>query len=129
MSTLLEPVLSSDAPNPIGPYSQAIKANGMLFCSGQIALDPVTGALKNANIEIETTQVVKNLIAVLSAAGLSFANVVKTTIFLTDFSDFAKVNATYESLIGTARPARSTVEVSRLPKEAHIEIECIAAFG
>ncbi len=127
--SLLEPVLSSSAPNPIGPYSQAVKANGFLFCSGQIALDPVSGNLKNANIQEETTQVIENLTAVLNAAGLSFANVVKTTIFLTDFSDFAKVNQVYESLIGSARPARSTVEVSRLPKEAHIEIECIAALG
>ena len=123
---MLEAVLTTQAPQPIGPYSQAIRSGDMLFCSGQVALDPATGAMKNESIEAEVTQVMQNLSAVLSAAGLAFTNVVKTTIFLTDLNDFAAVNALYESLLAGARPARSTVEVSKLPKGARVEIECIA---
>ena len=129
MKPLLQPVLSADAPAPIGPYSQAVRTQGLLFCSGQIALDPYTGEMKNGSIEEETMQVLKNMRAVLSEAGLSFANVAKTTIFLTDMNDFAVVNRVYGEQLGSARPARSTIQVSALPKGARVEIECIAVTG
>ena len=129
MKPLLQPVLSADAPPPIGPYSQAVRTNGLLFCSGQIALDPSTGEMKNGSIEEETMQVLKNMRAVLTEAGLSFANVAKTTIFLVDMNDFAVVNRIYAEQLGSARPARSTVQVSALPKGARVEIECIAVTG
>jgi 2-iminobutanoate/2-iminopropanoate deaminase len=129
METLLEIVLSPNAPQPIGPYSQAIRAGDLVFCSGQIALDPATGEMKNGSVEEETKQVLKNLRHVLTTAEVSFANVVKTTIFLTDMQDFATVNRIYEEMIGTARPARSTIQVAALPKGAKVEIECIAVLG
>jgi 2-iminobutanoate/2-iminopropanoate deaminase len=119
-------VLTTDAPAPIGPYSQAIKSGNMLFCSGQIPLDPTTGEMKNGSIEEETRQVLTNLSSVVSAGGASLSDVVKTTIFLTDLGNFAKVNAIYDEFFGTSKPARSTVQVSALPKGANIEIECIA---
>ncbi len=128
MECLLEVVLSAQAPQPIGPYSQAIRTRGLLFCSGQIALDPKTGEMTNATIEEETKQVLKNMHAVLSTAGGTFANIAKTTIFLTSMGDFAAVNKVYEEMLGTARPARSTVEVSALPKGARVEIECVACL-
>ena len=126
MKPLLQPVMSADAPAPIGPYSQAVRTNGLLFCSGQIALDPTTGEMRNGSIEEETLQVMKNMRAVLSEAGLSFANVAKTTIFLVDMNDFTIVNRIYGEQLGSARPARSTIQVSALPKGARVEIECIA---
>ena len=126
MDAHLEAVNSPSAPQPIGPYSQAIKSGDYLFCSGQIALDPETGTMKNDSIESETKQVLQNLAAVLSASGASFSHLVKTTIFLTDLQDFGKVNQIYETMIGGARPARSTVQVAALPKGAKVEIECIA---
>lgn len=126
---LLEPILSTSAPQPIGPYSQAVRVGPMLFCSGQIALDPETNQMKNSTVEEETKQVITNMRAVLEAAGATWANVAKTTIFLTDLADFATVNKLYETGIGTARPARSTVQVSALPKAARVEIECIAYIG
>jgi 2-iminobutanoate/2-iminopropanoate deaminase len=129
MKPLLQPVLSNEAPAPIGPYSQAVRTNGLLFCSGQIALDPYTGEMKNATIEEETLQVLKNMRAVLTEAGLSFANVAKSTIFLTDMNDFAIVNRVYGEQLGSARPARSTIQVAALPKGARVEIECIAVTG
>ncbi len=128
MVSLLEVVLSSEAPKPIGPYSQAVRSHGFLFCSGQIALDPMTGEMVQTSIEEETKQVMKNLRHVLAEVGATFANVVKTTIFLTNMADFADVNRIYEVGLGTARPARSTVEVSALPKGARVEIECIASL-
>lgn len=128
MQSLLEPVLSADAPAPIGPYSQAVRTRDFLFCSGQIALDPVTGEMKNATIEDETRQIMHNLRSVLVASGATFANVAKTTIFLTNMADFAVVNKIYEELLGTSRPARSTIQVAALPKNARVEIECIAAL-
>ena len=115
-----------DAPEPIGPYSQAIKHGSLLFCSGQIPLDPKTGEMKNDSIEIETRQVIMNIQAVLKAAHADFEHVVKTTIFLTNLGDFAKVNSIYEEYFGSSKPARSTIEVKALPKGANIEIECIA---
>jgi 2-iminobutanoate/2-iminopropanoate deaminase len=128
MQSLLEPVLSQDAPAPIGPYSQAIRTRDFLFCSGQIALDPATGEMKSATIEEETRQVMKNVHAVLTASDATFANIAKTTIFLTNMADFAAVNKIYEEMLGTSRPARSTVQVAALPKNARVEIECIAAL-
>ncbi len=128
MISLLEIILSKKAPKPIGPYSQAVRSHGFLFCSGQIALDPKTGEMVQASIEEETKQIMKNLHAVLDASGATFANVVKTTIFLTNMADFAEVNRVYEVGLGTARPARSTVQVAALPKGARVEIECIASL-
>jgi 2-iminobutanoate/2-iminopropanoate deaminase len=122
MTTILTP----NAPQPIGPYSQAIREGDFLFCSGQIALDPISGAMKNASIEEETKQVLANVSELLKAGGASFSSLIKTTIFLTDMNDFAKVNEVYAQALGDAKPARSTVAVSALPKGARIEIECIA---
>jgi 2-iminobutanoate/2-iminopropanoate deaminase len=128
MVSLLEISLSKKAPQPIGPYSQAVRSHGFLFCSGQIALDPKTGEMEQTTIEAETKQVMKNLHAVLAASGATFANVVKTTIFLTNMADFAEVNRAYEVELGTSRPARSTVQVAALPKGARVEIECVASL-
>ena len=115
------------APAAIGPYSQAIGAGGFVFASGQIALDPRSGALVEGDVETQARQVLANLAAVLAAAGLTFADVVKTTIFLVDMNDFAAVNAVYgESFAGETPPARSTVAVRALPRGAAIEIDAIA---
>jgi 2-iminobutanoate/2-iminopropanoate deaminase len=119
-------VHSASAPDPIGPYSQAIQAGNMLFVSGQIAIRQQSGQMITAGIEEETEQVMQNIGAVLQAAGMNFSNVVKCTIFLQDIADFPKVNAVYGKYFPTAPPARETVEVSRLPKEANVEISCIA---
>lgn len=120
-------VISSDrAPRAIGPYSQAIRGGGLLFCSGQIPLDPVTGNLRGASIAEQTEQVMANIEAVLAAAGAGFADVVKSTVYLTDLSDFAAVNEIYERRFPTAPPARSTIEVKGLPRGANVEIEVIA---
>jgi 2-iminobutanoate/2-iminopropanoate deaminase len=126
--SLLEVILSNEAPKPIGPYSQAVRSHGFLFCSGQIALDPQSGEMIQTSIQDETKQVMKNLRHVLAEVGATFANVVKTTIFLTNMADFAEVNRVYEVGLGTARPARSTVQVAALPKGARVEIECIASL-
>jgi 2-iminobutanoate/2-iminopropanoate deaminase len=119
-------VYSGSAPEPIGPYSQAIQAGNMLFISGQIAIEKATGKLITDNIEDETAQVMKNLGDILNAAGFEFRHVVKSTIFLKDFNDFAKVNEVYGRCFPQDPPARETVEVSRLPKDMNIEISCIA---
>jgi 2-iminobutanoate/2-iminopropanoate deaminase len=119
-------ILTPNAPQPIGPYSQAIREENLIFCSGQIALDPKTGVMKNSSIEEETHQVLANLSEVLKAGGSDIFSIIKTTIFLTDMNDFAKVNELYAAALNDAKPARSTVAVSALPKGAHIEIECIA---
>lgn len=119
-------ILTTDAPAPIGPYSQAVKSGNMLFCSGQIPLDPQTGEMKNASIEEETRQVLVNLSAVVLSGGATLGDVVKTTIFLTDLGNFATVNTIYDEFFGASKPARSTVQVSALPKGANVEIECIA---
>jgi 2-iminobutanoate/2-iminopropanoate deaminase len=115
-----------NAPAPVGPYSQAILAGGMLFVSGQIPLNPSTGQLEMNNIEEATHRVMKNIEALLSEAGLSFENVVKTSIFLQDLSDFQAVNGIYASYFQGVPPARETVEVARLPLDVNIEISCIA---
>lgn len=128
MESLLEITLTHDAPPPIGPYSQAVRSHDFLFCSGQIAIDPASGEMVQNTIEEETKQVMKNIRAVLAASGATFANVVKTTIYLTNMADFAAVNRIYEVGLGTSRPARSTVQVAALPKGARVEIECIASL-
>ena len=122
-----ETVSTEKAPKAIGPYSQAVKAGGMVFCSGQIPLDPATGEMVGAgDVGAQTERVMQNLAAVLRAAGASFANVTKTTIFLTDLQDFATVNQVYGRYFPTAPPARATVQVAGLPKGALVEIEAIA---
>jgi 2-iminobutanoate/2-iminopropanoate deaminase len=121
-----EIIYSAGAPEPIGPYSQAVKAGNMYFVSGQIALDRESGAMLNASIETETKQVMKNIESILKVAGLGFGDIVKTSIFLKSMNDFPKVNEIYGSFFKTQPPARETVEVSRLPKDAIVEISCIA---
>ena len=117
---------SADAPAPVGPYSQAIAAQGsMVFTAGQIALDPKTGAIVSDDIAEQTEQVLKNLSAVLAAAGTSLANTVKTTVFLADMNDFAAMNEVYARYFTGVAPARSCVEAARLPKDVKVEIEAI----
>ena len=130
-SSAIEPIETNSAPKPVGPYNQAVLVENWLYCSGQIALDPSTGVMiGNGNIEEETRQVLKNLMAVVEAAGVESSNVIRTTIYLTDLNDFAKVNAIYaETFGGSASPARACVEVSNLPKGGKIEIDCIAWLG
>jgi 2-iminobutanoate/2-iminopropanoate deaminase len=123
---VLEKILTANAPAPIGPYNQAIRAGDFLFCSGQIPLDPATGELVPGDIAAQTHQVMKNVGAVLAAATATFANVVKTTIFLLDMNDFAAVNAVYGGYFADIAPARSTVAVAGLPKGARVEIEVLA---
>jgi 2-iminobutanoate/2-iminopropanoate deaminase len=120
-------VNTHEAPAAVGPYSQAIEANGLLFCSGQIALDPETGAMVGDDVAAQTAQVLKNLFAVLAADGLGPQNVAKTTVFLQDMGQFAAMNGVYADAFGEHRPARAAVEVAALPKGALVEIECIAA--
>ena len=117
---------SADAPEPIGPYSQAILRNNTLYVSGQIAINSATGKLVSDSIEAETGQVMKNLEAVLAAANLTFSNVVKCSIFVKDLNNFGKINAVYGTYFTEDPPARETVEVSRLPKDVNVEISCIA---
>jgi 2-iminobutanoate/2-iminopropanoate deaminase len=119
---------SKNAPAPIGPYSQAIQANGLLFVSGQIAMDPATGEMINKDIVQETQQVMKNLQAILTEAGLTFDHVLKSTIFVKDLNNFGTVNQVYGEYFKANPPARETVEVARLPKDAGVEISVIAAL-
>jgi len=121
-------IASKEAPEAIGPYSQAIEANGLIYTSGQIALD-TTGEIVAGDVANQTHQVMKNLFYVLEEAGAHFNDVIKTTIFLVDMKDFDEVNAIYAHYFGTHRPARSTVAVRSLPKDALVEIECIALAG
>ncbi len=121
-------IQTHQAPAPIGPYSQAVKAGNMLFISGQIAIDPQTNELNNSDLNTETHQVMKNLSAVLAAAGLDLSNVVKTTIFLSDMSLFAAVNEIYGGYFTDQFPARETVAVKGLPRNVHVEISMIAAI-
>jgi len=120
-------IKTSNAPEPIGPYSQAVKAGGMLFISGQIALKPGTSELVTDNIQAETEQVMSNLKAILTDAGLAFKHVIKTTIFLNDMSLFALVNEVYGKYFESDFPARETVAVKGLPKDVNVEISMIAA--
>jgi reactive intermediate/imine deaminase len=123
-----EAVITASAPAPVGPYNQAVKAGGVLYCSGQIALDPSTGLMVGAgDVEAETRQVLSNLQAVLEAGGSSPGQVLRTTVFLADLDDFARVNAIYAELFSDGvSPARACVEVAALPKGARVEIDCIA---
>ena len=126
-----EAIQTSLAPSPVGPYNQAIFANGWLFCSGQIALDPKNGELVGeGDIEAETLQVLKNLFAVIQEAGGESSDVIRTTIYLTNLNDFSKVNKIYaEEFSAGISPARACVEVSALPKGAKVEIDCIALIS
>jgi 2-iminobutanoate/2-iminopropanoate deaminase len=119
-------VHSDQAPKAIGPYSQAIRAGEFIFCAGQTPIDPATGNLVEGGIEEQTRRVLQNLSAVLQAAGTSLDRVVKTTVFLLDMNEFARMNAVYAEFFPTNPPARSTVQVARLPKDARVEIELIA---
>ncbi len=124
----IETLHTDHAPKAIGPYAQAVRANGFLFTAGQIALDPVTMEVVSTDVGEQTVQVLKNLGAVLEAAGASWGDVVKTTVFIRDMADFAAVNAVYASVFGDARPARSTVAVAGLPRDVRVEIEAIVAL-
>lgn len=120
-------ISTADAPQAVGPYSQAVWAGDLLFCAGQIPLHPVTGALVGATIAEQTTRVLDNIAGLLRSQQLTFAHVVKTTVFLSDMANFAAMNAIYAQYFPTDPPARSTVQVARLPKDALVEIEVIAA--
>jgi 2-iminobutanoate/2-iminopropanoate deaminase len=120
-------ILTTRGPKPIGPYSQAIKSNGLLFVSGQIALDPKSGEFVGAEVRQQTERVFENLKAILEAAGTSFHHVVKTTVFLKDMNDFSAMNEVYARYFNAAPPARSTVQAAGLPKDALVEIEVIAS--
>ncbi|KAJ7597902.1 Endoribonuclease L-PSP/chorismate mutase-like protein [Mycena floridula] len=119
-------VSSSNAPAALGPYSQGIKVGELLFCSGQIALDPATAQVVPGGVEEQTTQALKNLAAVVEEGGSEMGKVVKTTVFLKSMNDFVTMNGIYEKAFGSHKPARSAVEVARLPKDVLVEIECIA---
>jgi len=120
-------VASASAPKAIGPYSQAIRAGHLVFVSGQIPLDPATGTIAEGDIAAQTRRVMENLAAVLAAAGLSFAHVVRTTIFLADMNDFSTVNEAYGKYFAEPYPARATVQVARLPRDVRVEIDVIAS--
>ena len=121
-------IKTDKAPAPIGPYNQAVMANGMLFISGQIPIIPATGELEAGGIRVETEQVMQNLKAILEEAGLDFGHVVKTSIFISDMNDFVNVNEVYGKYFGEDAPARETVAVKTLPKNVNVEISCIAAL-
>jgi len=121
-----EIISTENAPGAIGPYSQAVKAGNIVFCSGQIPIDPKTGDFVSEDVAEQTEQVLKNLSAVLEAAGASLNDVVKTTVFLADMNDFAAMNEVYTRYFSENKPARATVQAARLPRDARVEIECIA---
>lgn len=121
-----EIIATENAPGAIGPYSQAVKTGNLVFCSGQIPIDVATGEFVSDDVAEQTRQVLKNLSAVLEAAGTSLNNVVKTTVFLADMNDFATVNEIYAEFFNENKPARATVQAARLPKDARVEIDCIA---
>jgi 2-iminobutanoate/2-iminopropanoate deaminase len=121
-------VLTEKGPKPIGPYSQAVKSNGLLFVSGQVALDPRTNEFLSGDIQQQTQRVLENLKAILEASGANLHHVVKTTVFLKDMNDFAAMNETYAKFFTAAPPARSTVQAARLPKDALVEIDLIATL-
>ena len=125
----MKTISTSNAPAAIGPYSQAKISGSLLFTAGQIPLDVQTGEIRGDTIEEQTELVMQNLAAILQAAGCSWNNVVKTTVFLADLADFAKMNSVYEKYLGTVKPARSTVQVAALPRGAKVEIELIAETG
>ncbi len=123
---MIETIATEAAPKALGPYSQALKAGGFIFCSGQIPINPATNSVEATTIEDQTRQSITNLKNVLEKAGSSLSNVVKTTVFIKDMNDFAALNAVYAEMFGDTKPARSCVEVARLPKDVKVEIECIA---
>jgi 2-iminobutanoate/2-iminopropanoate deaminase len=120
-------ILTDRGPKPIGPYSQAIRTNGFLYVSGQVALDPKTGEMRGTDVREQTERALENVKGILEAAGLNLHHVVKSTVFLKDMNDFTAMNEVYAKYFTSAAPARSTVQVSRLPKDALVEIEVIAA--
>lgn len=122
-------IATEAAPAPVGPYSQAVSGGGLVFVSGQIAIDPATGQLRTGDVEEETRLVLENMKAVLRAAGSGLDRVLKTTIFLKDMGDFARVNAVYATYFTVEPPARACVEAARLPKDVSVEIECVALAG
>ena len=128
MATVREAIASDAAPKAIGPYSQAIRVGSLLFVSGQIPLDPATGAMVEGDIAAQTRRVFANLKAILEAAGASFDNVVRTTVYLADMNDFATVNEIYGTYFSSPAPARATVQAARLPKDARVEIDLIASL-
>ena len=121
-----ETITTQDAPQAIGPYSQAVRAGGLLFVSGQIPLDPSTGEIVEGDIRAQTERVMQNIGGILTAAGVSFDRVVRTTIFVADLGDFATINDVYGSYFEAPAPARATFQVARLPKDARVEIDAIA---
>jgi len=121
-----ETISTDKAPGAIGPYSQAIRVGDLVFCSGQIPIDPVTGEFVSQDVAEQTKQVLKNLSAVLEAAGSGLGKVVKTTVFLADMGDFAAMNDVYAEFFSENKPARATVQAARLPRDARVEIDCIA---
>jgi 2-iminobutanoate/2-iminopropanoate deaminase len=123
---VIEAVATGSAPKAIGPYSQAVKANGFVFASGQVALDPQTQQLVHGDVATQTERTLENLKAVVEAAGTSLARAVKTTVYLADMADFAKMNEVYARFFPGTPPARATVQVSRLPRDARVEIDLIA---
>jgi 2-iminobutanoate/2-iminopropanoate deaminase len=129
MSTMITPVSVEDAPKAIGPYAQGVVAGGFLFTAGQVPFDPKTMKIVEGDIAVQTARVLDNLEAVLRGAGCALTDVVKTTVFLADLGDFAEMNRVYAERFGAHRPARSTVEVSKLPAGARIEIDLVARVG
>ena len=125
----MQTISTPNAPAALGPYSQAIVANGMVYCSGQIPVDPATNTIHAETIEEQTRQAITNLKNVLEAAGSGLDKVVKTTVFISDMNDFAALNAVYAELFGDSKPARSCVQAARLPKDVKVEIEAIAALA
>ena len=121
-------VATESAPKAIGPYSQAVAFNGIVYCSGQIPLDPVTGQIVEGDVAVQTERVLENLKAVLEAAGSSLEKVLKTTVFLNDMGEFTKMNEVYGRYFNASLPARATVEVARLPRDVRVEIDAIAAI-
>ena len=119
-------IAAEDAPKAVGPYSQAVAAGELIFCAGQIPLDPATGQLVEGDIAVQTGRVLDNLAAVLAAAGSDLAHVVKTTVYLADLNDWNAMNDAYAQRFGESKPARATIEAGKLPRGAKIEIECIA---
>lgn len=130
-TTTHQAITTTDAPAPVGPYNQAVQAGGWLYCSGQIPLDPATGEMVGGgDVEAETRQVLRNLNAVLSAAGTEAAKVVRTTVYLIDLADFQTVNTIYAEMFGSGvSPARACVQVAALPKGSRVEIDCVAWLG
>jgi 2-iminobutanoate/2-iminopropanoate deaminase len=126
--TVRQAVSTASAPQAIGPYSQAIRAGSLLFVSGQVPIDPATGQMIAGDIEAQTHRVLQNISAILTAAGASLDGVVRTTVFLADMNDFAAMNGVYGTYFASPAPARATVEVSRLPRDARVEIDVIASF-